>query len=39
MGDEKEGKAVGVVGGQRKSDESCAQHGGSEKVDGWRRFV
>ena len=24
----------GVLGGQRMSDEGCAQHGGSEEVDG-----
>ena len=40
-------KIVGAFGGQRKSDERCAQHGGSEEVDGsmarhrqiWLEFV
>ena len=33
VGDEKGRENVGVFAGQRKSDESCAQHGGSEEVD------
>ena len=34
MGDEKEGENRGMFGGQRKGDESCALHVGSEEVDG-----